>query len=114
MAAEMEDYSANWQAYRKLRNLWWLVFLAYTPGAMAIALLGNYLFGSFSLGYAAAMVWIVAFVILGTRLNTWPCPRCGKWFCATWWYSKSFFARKCVHCGLPKYANSNPDATARG
>jgi hypothetical protein len=35
-----------------------------------------------------------------------PCPRCGKWFFAKWWYHNNF-ARKCVHCGLPKWADPN-------
>lgn len=34
------------------------------------------------------------------------CPRCHKWFFATWY--RNPFARKCVHCGLPKWANSEP------
>ena len=54
--------------------------------------------------YGIAIGWMVAFLVTGVRLNRWRCPRCGKLFCATKWYNKSFFARKCAHCGLPKFA----------
>jgi hypothetical protein len=100
----MEDYTECWRRYRRIRNLFWLMFLAYTPVVFVATDLSLKLFHSYSLGFALAIVWMAGWVVVGVRLNTWRCPRCGKWFAATWWYSKSFFARKCVHCGLPKYA----------
>lgn len=57
----------------------------------------------------AAFFLAVALPALGTvflaqlRVIRWPCPRCGRPFLATWYYSNSF-ARRCVHCGLPKWA----------
>jgi hypothetical protein len=56
-------------------------------------------------GYAVAICWIAASVVAGVRAAWFPCPRCGKPFFASWWY-RNPFARKCVHCGLPKWANS--------
>jgi uncharacterized metal-binding protein (TIGR02443 family) len=39
---------------------------------------------------------------VGVRYQVGRCPRCGKWFSGAWWYNNSYFARKCVHCGLEK------------
>jgi hypothetical protein len=50
--------------------------------------------------------WVLAFLIVGWRLNWFRCPRCRNRFFSTWWYHNPF-ARKCVHCGLPKWANSD-------
>src|SRR5262252_8677343 len=56
------------------------------------------------LGFVVALTWMGAFVVTGIRLPFWPCPRCGERFSTKGVYNKSFLARKCVHCGLPKYA----------
>jgi ketosteroid isomerase-like protein len=58
-------------------------------------------------GFVIGACWMAAFVVTGWRAALFPCPRCHKWFFATWWY-RNPFARKCVHCGLPKWANSEP------
>ena len=36
-------------------------------------------------------------------------PRCGDPFFHNWWNGNGF-ARRCVHCGLPKYATHDPVA----
>src|SRR5581483_4668326 len=52
----------------------------------------------------------VFFVIAGNFALRFPCPRCGKPFFEKWWYYNSA-ARRCVHCGLPKYADpSTPNS----
>jgi hypothetical protein len=92
-----------WKRYRKLRNVFLLAFSAYVP----IVFCATYLFVRFRaywLGYPFPLACTVSLLITWIRLSQWRCPRCGKWFTAKWWYNKGFFARKCVHCGLPKYA----------
>lgn len=62
---------------------------------------------------AAAAVFVVAwFLLLATawlRLLLWRCPRCGRAF----FFAKGYrnpFARRCMHCGLPKWRRSpGPD-----
>jgi len=80
------------------------MFLGYVPVVFAATELFLRFFHTYSPGFVLAVAWMAGWVVTGVRLNTWRCPRCGKWFAATWWYSKGFFARKCVHCGLAKYA----------
>lgn len=110
----MEDYEREWQEYKRYRNFLWYVFVSYVPGAIMIGWLGFKLFGNFIPGYVAAIVWMGAFLFAGVRLNTWRCPWCGEWFSQTYWYHLGFFARRCVHCGLPKYAKTAEKYTRPG
>src|SRR4051794_5533891 len=106
------EYSAAWRDLRMRRIILWGVFLGYIPGVTAIFLViglplsaitgikSDYFF------YPIALSWMFMFAVAGWRAGTFRCPRCHKWFFATWWY-RNPFARKCVHCGLPKGEVSN-------
>ena len=98
------DYQDCWQRYKKLRNLFWIVWLGYVPVVGMLSVLVLWFFGTFVPGFVFAGLWMLMFLVVHIRLSGWPCPRCGKPFSKKWWYDKGFFARKCVHCGLAKYA----------
>lgn len=99
----MGTYDDSWKEYKRLRNQWILVFLGYVPIVGAIGYLAIKLFHTTIPAFAVALVWMALFLVTGLRVQLWRCPRCGKWFSAKWWYNKGFLARRCVHCGLPKY-----------
>lgn len=92
-----------WNEYRKRRNTVLMVVVGYMPVMFGIGLLSQQLFSTFAPAFAAAFAGMAFLVIAFNMLLRFPCPRCGKWFFATWWYHNNF-ARRCVHCGLPKYA----------
>jgi len=103
------DYSAAWRDLRRRRRFVWIACLGYVPGvAILIFIVGaplSYLTG-IKLDYfvfGIAGTWMVAVMSTSVWAGTFRCPRCHRWFFAKWWYSNSF-ARKCVHCGLPKWA----------
>ena len=98
------DYRDYWQRYKKLRNLFWIIWLGYVPAVGVLGVLALRIFGTFVPGFVFAGLWMLKFLVVGIRLSRWRCPRRGKPFSQKWWYDKGFFARKCVHCGLPKYA----------
>jgi hypothetical protein len=98
-------YEEDWREYKRIRNTFLLVFVTYVPVCFCIGVLSVKLFGTFTPGFVAAGLWMILFLFNGMRLNTWRCPRCEKWFSGTWWYNLGFLARRCVHCGLPKYGN---------
>lgn len=102
----MDDYTENWQRYRRARTILLLVWIGYLPGVPAIAWVISKVLRreANDLWIPVALVWMAAFAITGFRVQCWKCPRCGNWFSAKWYYNKSFLARKCVHCGLPKFA----------
>jgi FtsH-binding integral membrane protein len=104
VVAQPEDYSANWQAYRRLRNVWWVLLLAWLPSTIVFALISNAVIRTPAPALVVAAVWLLTWMVVGALLQRWRCPRCGKWFSLTWFYGLGYFARKCVHCGLPKYA----------
>jgi hypothetical protein len=101
-------YQEDWREYKRIRNGFLLVLVTYVPVCFGIGFVSAKLLGTFAPGFVAAALWMILFLFYGVRLNTWRCPRCGKWFSATWWYSLGFLARHCVHCRLPKYGNGPP------
>lgn len=102
-------YTAQWLEYRKRNTLFWLVFLGFMPGVLLIGIPLSRLLNVDNVAGLVAIIWMVAFVITGNYRAFWRCPRCRKPFFHKWWYH-NFFARKCVHCKLPKYAGFEPPA----
>ena len=93
-----------WDEYRRRRNLAWFAFLGYVPVCFTVGMLSMRVLSTFTPAFVVAIAWMVFFVIAGNLALRFPCPRCGKWFVAKWWYP-NHFARRCVHCALPKYAD---------
>jgi hypothetical protein len=101
-------YDGSWKGYRKRRRLFWIVFLTYLPGASFIGILLERIFNSEYPIYVVAILWMIAFAVTGLRLTYWKCPRCDNHFFAKRWYVNQF-ARKCLHCGLPKWTPIDTD-----
>jgi hypothetical protein len=99
----MTDYRRDWEEYKRLRNQFWLVVAGYVPVCAVVALVSIRFFHTTTPAFVVVFFWMGLFVLTGSRVQMWHCPRCGKWFSATWWYNLSFLARRCVHCGLRKY-----------
>ncbi len=62
--------------------------------------------------FAAWVVLLFRFFYVSGEYVYWSCPRCGKPFhYVARWYGRwnNPFARRCVHCGLPKWADRDPD-----
>ena len=60
---------------------------------------------------AWVVVWFRFFFVSGEYVY-WSCPRCGKplHYIARWYGRwNNPFARRCVHCGMPKWVDSDPD-----
>ncbi len=102
----LESYEKEWQEYRRQRNVFWLVLVAYVPVVGFVGLITARLTRSSTPVFVAALIWMGVAYFAGARLALWRCPRCGEWFSQTYWYHLGFFARQCVHCGLPKYAKT--------
>ena len=99
----MSESADPWQEYRKRRKLALFAFLGYMPVVFVIALVSIRLFHTTIPAFVAALSWMVFYAVASMRCSSFRCPRCQKWFFAKWWYHNGF-ARRCVHCGLPKYA----------
>jgi hypothetical protein len=100
------DYSKEWQGYRNARTLLFSLWLGYIPGVFVVHWIISKRMPSLAVGSSmvVALLWMAAFAASGIRFNSWPCPRCKNRFAGTNLYTYSYFARKCVHCGLAKFA----------
>ena len=109
---QMADCEGAWRNYRRRRNQFVFVFVGYVPICFAFAYLTTKLFHTTVPGLTFGICWMVLFAVTGLRLQVLPCPRCGEAFFAKWFYH-NIFARRCVHCGLPKYSDSRSSINGR-
>ena len=78
----------SWSEYRKRRNVVLFLFIGYVPVVFGVGVLSDRLFSTFTPAFVLAFVWM-AFLVIASNLSLrFPCPRCGKWFFAKWWYYK--------------------------
>jgi hypothetical protein len=107
----MADYSQDWEEYRKRRNLALGIGFSIFPVKLLIWGISRVLHndGVFSVVEGVlTFCWLSGTIIASYYAQFCPCPRCGKQFSNKWWYHKGMaFARRCVHCGLRKYANDD-------
>lgn len=109
IASGSSDYAERWRQYRKFRNLGWLLLACYFPILIVIGMFASSIHADW-LFYASWVIWVILSAILGHRIAWWRCPRCGKLFAGYW---RGSFAKKCVHCGLPKFAPNPNDLAAK-
>ena len=104
---QMHNAVDPWRDYRKRRNLVLFAFLGYVPAVFVVGLVTVRWFHTTIPVFVAAFGWMAFYAVAGNLFVRFPCPRCGKWFFAKWWFHNTF-ARRCVHCGLPKYSDPKP------
>jgi hypothetical protein len=107
----VKEYAPQWRRYRMI---YWRSF------ALSIVFFWGGLGGTVAafgawfrkappwLLFAAALPWLLAAIAASQAPVKWPCPRCGRPFFAGSWYHNGL-ASACVHCGLPKWAERDPD-----
>jgi ribosomal protein L37E len=106
------DYSEQWHELRRRRRIFWLIALGGIPCVIILTTLVAIFVGATGLPpywidrafFVAGFAWMFGSVGASRYEIAFLCPRCGKRFFATWWYYNGF-ARRCVHCGLPKWSN---------
>ena len=104
-------YAAQWAAFRRRRNLARASFVASVPLLFALGgPLARHLNGM-DLAYAVAAAWFALMLWTGMRVINWPCPRCHEPFLRGSFYHNAF-ARACLHCDLPKWADADPPTAA--
>ena len=103
----LAGFEENWKKYRRVRNTFFAVFLSGIPVFMLVSFVSQKLLHTITPASVTAGLWMALFGVNGIRLQLWRCPRCGECFSGTWWYNKSFLARRCVHCGLEKYETAS-------
>jgi hypothetical protein len=110
------EYQAEWDELRRLRRRIIVIAASCLAALLIIDVLPslprvwNKVFG-----LAIFVTWIVLLITFFYRVHQyhlWSCPRCGRPF-----HFKQYrlgrisnpFARRCLNCGLPKWAETDPD-----
>src|SRR2546428_14131174 len=103
---DQSHFAFAWQDYRRRRRWFFGIWLG---GFLVVALVAR-LLSKLSLGDLDFAVlgpaWMTAFVVVAIRLQFFRCPRCHRKFFGALLYSNPL-AKKCVHCGLPKWSESD-------
>ena len=104
--SQQKPHNSTWFEYRRNRRNLWLTYLALPFAELISYGLFDSLFGD----AVAKTAMFVTFALCGfaiqiyeSRLRMFCCPRCKKRFFKSH-YRYNSFARRCLNCGLPKYA----------
>ena len=115
---DAESYRQAWNRYRTLnRAFWvtlvvaplWLLATAAVTALMPALILQAIGFIAFAAGAATLCIRLG---YLNFMRQGWRCPRCCRPYFVRWWTGFVPFVRKCMHCGLPKWATVDPDRRA--
>ena len=103
------DYTAAWDRFRRGQKWFCGIFVS----GLALMLAATLLFDNESLrGWVVLPVLpilILTFVVASIHHVLFRCSRCGHFFFLRFLY-RNPIARRCLHCGLPKWAkNDSPE-----
>lgn len=100
-------YAAAWKSYQRGSLV---ISIPATVGVTLFLLLFYRLARDLPPVWAAAMVVCCGFAALANFFwfQWWPCPRCGEAFFVRGWPPHWPVVRRCLHCGLPKWAAGPP------
>jgi hypothetical protein len=101
---------ASWRRLRRMTRLCWILWLTSPFIFIGLGAPLSMLAGSDVPAGIVAVSLMAAWWFVCHQVGRFSCPRCGKPFFHTWWYHNGF-ARRCVHCGLPKWAD--PEASTQ-
>jgi len=117
------EYTQEWAELRRLRQRKRTIEFAVAVVVIAVTLTSKYgSQGAFAKIFGGALfageaVLLIKLLSVSGEYIDWSCPRCGKPFHAAlragfirW---RNSFARRCVHCGLPKWVDSDPEPKLR-
>jgi hypothetical protein len=93
--------------WRRLQKAQWqmlFLFVGFLPACVALSSVVVRLVGSDAPIGALLLIWMGAFLYVSFKAGYFRCPRCGERYFHKWWFHNSF-ARRCVHCGLPLWAD---------
>src|SRR5687767_1371371 len=97
-------YAATWKRHRQRSWVFWLLLLGFVPGAPLLAGWLGRVFHSDSLFLPIVLGWMFALGVAFACRTSLRCPRCGQRFFRRGREYRNEFARKCVNCGLRKWA----------
>ena len=107
MSQDSQKTSA-WNDYRSRRRWFFFAWFGGMPVVFLICLVLSRFVRSDIPFWLVDGGWLLFFVVAGVRLTLFRCPGCREHFFCTW-FSSNQLARRCVHCGFPKWAETDSD-----
>src|SRR5262245_30811038 len=83
MVTKQQDeilYSTAWIYYRRWSRVFWMVFVLYLPVLAVVGRALQSMPSANTLILFAALVWMIAFAVIGYHKWNFQCPRCGELF----------------------------------
>ena len=110
----LSAYTESWQRYRRWYFASIALFVGYLPTFALFGLLFPALFDQVMVVFALFLLYAGSWMITSTVARRWKCPRCGELFFGSMWSPQwpMTFVSSCRQCGLPKYADRDPDPAA--
>jgi hypothetical protein len=99
---------STWKEYRRRERLVWAISILGIPGAGLLALPLSMLLHSTVPFEATYCLFALAWLFGMLRVQFFRCPRCNNHFFFKWYFS-NIFAKRCVHCGLPRLQETSLD-----
>ena len=104
------SYAEAWQVHKRRDRQFWGAVLAWPLITFGGGGLVGWALNAESAIPLVGALWIIAMVIFAERNRDFPCPRCGHKFYGAKYRRGWGHVRQCVHCGLAKWADSDPPA----
>jgi hypothetical protein len=112
MSSPAVSYEEQWREYRRRRLVGYGLWIGWLPYGGTLIYLQDSVAWIGRNGVPLAVGYMLAACVAGLWLSFWPCPSCGRpFFLTTFWFYRHF-AKACVHCGLPKWAQGGADPWA--
>lgn len=110
MSNDDAPYAPAWSRYRRWSRAFWVGFVLYLPALAGVSrVLGS------TATFVVGLAWLIGWAVIASRRWNFRCPRCGEPFFHKFderpWrqdWRHNPFARRCLHCGLPKWATRDP------
>jgi predicted RNA-binding Zn-ribbon protein involved in translation (DUF1610 family) len=97
----------------KRRELWYrIVLYGFVPLVFIASVVASRLVGSDAPFMIMASVAMLAAIVVTYRLVVFQCPRCHRSFFSRSWWTFQPHKQKCVHCGFPKWSETDESHAA--
>jgi MFS family permease len=111
-----KSYADSWRLYRRLRRTQWIGVLIPLVGVPLFFTLDRWIpLAAELLAPISLTAGFITLVVARIRLGRFRCPRCTEDFFrrrTRWLEYSNPFARRCLNCGLPKWAEEARDSPA--
>lgn len=104
------EYVDAWDRYRMWARLRLVAFLGYLPFGVVVGTVGKWI-DLLPIAHLCIVGWFAFVAVTSVGSGFFRCPRCRKlFFCSVYWSNP--VASRCLHCGLAKWATSDPEDSA--